>query len=261
MAQKVAWLKGAKRVIGIDKQEYRLETARRTAKSETLNFEKVDVIEAIRDMTDGRGADVCIDAAGMEADRSTLEKVADNLHLQGGTLNALKMCCSAVRRGGFVTVVGRLRHALRPLPARPAFRQGRVAPHGPGPGPAGNRRAHRWVEKGVIVLDDIISHRLPIEDAPRAYQIFRDKEDNCVKVVLNPHAIMNNETVLVTGASSGIGRELARQFAMNGHPVILTATSEGELGGRPDNSAAEYGVTVRFIAADLLDPEAAAGPV
>jgi S-(hydroxymethyl)glutathione dehydrogenase / alcohol dehydrogenase len=62
MAQKVAWLKGAKRVIGIDIQPYRFEAAQRTAKSETINSEKTDPVQAIRDLTAGRGADVCVDA-------------------------------------------------------------------------------------------------------------------------------------------------------------------------------------------------------
>jgi S-(hydroxymethyl)glutathione dehydrogenase / alcohol dehydrogenase len=66
MAQKVAWLKGAKRVIGIDIQDYRLKMAKKATGAETLNLHKVDVIDAIREMTDGRGADVCIDAVGME---------------------------------------------------------------------------------------------------------------------------------------------------------------------------------------------------
>jgi short-subunit dehydrogenase len=66
---------------------------------------------------------------------------------------------------------------------------------------------------------------------------------------------MNNETVLVTGASSGIGKELARQFAKNGHPVIITSTVEGDLDAVADDFTREYGVTVRFIAQDLLDPE------
>ncbi len=73
MAQKAAWLHGASRVIGIDIQEYRLEKARLTAKSETINSNKVDPVDVIREMTGGYGADVCIDAVGMEADRSTLE--------------------------------------------------------------------------------------------------------------------------------------------------------------------------------------------
>jgi S-(hydroxymethyl)glutathione dehydrogenase/alcohol dehydrogenase len=77
MAQKVPWLRGAKRVIGVDIQDYRLATAHRTAKSETINAAKTDPIEAIREMTNGRGADVCVDAVGMEADRSLADKLSN----------------------------------------------------------------------------------------------------------------------------------------------------------------------------------------
>ncbi len=188
MAQKVAWLKGAKRVIGVDRQEYRLATARRTARSETINFDEADPVAAIREMTEGRGADVCIDAAGMEADRTTLEKVSNNLHLQGGTLNAFKMCCSAVRRGGTVSVVGVYATPYDRFPLGQIFDKGVTLRMGQSQvQPVIDDLLH-LVEKRAIVLDDIISHRLPIEEAPRGYQIFRDKEDQCVKVVLNPHS-------------------------------------------------------------------------
>src|SRR3954471_36045 len=106
MAQKVAWLRGAKRVIGVDIQEYRLTTARKTAKSETINAAETDPIEAIRELTEGRGADVCVDAVGMEADRNLGDKLANVWHGQIGSIKALKNCISAVRRGGFVSVVG-----------------------------------------------------------------------------------------------------------------------------------------------------------
>jgi short-subunit dehydrogenase len=66
---------------------------------------------------------------------------------------------------------------------------------------------------------------------------------------------MNNETVLITGASSGIGKELAREFAKNGHPIILTATSDGDLAQVAEEFSSEYGVTARFLAQDLLDPQ------
>src|SRR5437016_4838858 len=68
MAQKSAWLHGARRVIGVDIQQYRLTAARETAKSETVNAQDIDPIAAIREMSNGRGADVCVDAVGMAAD-------------------------------------------------------------------------------------------------------------------------------------------------------------------------------------------------
>ena len=186
MAQKVAWLKGAKRVIGVDMQPYRLETARRTAKSETINFKETDPIETIREMTDGRGADICIDAVGMEADRTAMDKVSNVVHMQMGTINAFRMCCSAVRRGGTVTVLGVYGMPYDNFPIGQLVDKGLSLRFGQAPVQAAIDELITWVEDGRIQLDDIISHRLPLAEAPRAYKIFNNKEDNCVKVVLKP---------------------------------------------------------------------------
>ena len=186
MAQKVAWIKGAKRVIGIDKQEYRLATARRTAKSETINFEKTDVVKAIREMTEGRGADVCIDAVGMEADRTMLQKVSNAVHLQGGSLNAFKLAASAVRRGGTLSTVGVYGSPYDKFPLGQLFDKGVTLRMGQAQVQPCIDELMKWVEDGRIVLDDIITHRLPIAEAPHGYEIFCNKEDDCVKVVLKP---------------------------------------------------------------------------
>ena len=106
MAQKVAWLKGAAQVIGQDLQPYRLDMARRAAGSETINIAETDPVEAIRAMTGGCGADLCVDAVGMEAERSPLDKLSNVIHLQAGSIKALNTALSAVRRGGVVSVVG-----------------------------------------------------------------------------------------------------------------------------------------------------------
>lgn len=186
MAQKVAWLKGAGRVIGVDCENYRLEAAQRTARSETINFKETDAIEAIRAMTNGRGADVCVDAVGLEADRSLLEKLGNIVHLQMGTINALRMCIRAARRGGRVSVVGVYGLPYDNFPIGQIFDKGLAMRFGQAP-------VHNYideliglVEEGRIVLDDIISHRLPLSDVSHAYDIFKRKQDNCVKVVLKP---------------------------------------------------------------------------
>ena len=122
MAQKVAWLRGAKRVIGVDIQQYRLATARETAKSETVNAQDTDPIAAIREMSNGRGADVCVDAVGMEADRNIADKLKNVWHAEIGSIQVLKNCISAVRRGGFVSVVGVYGIPYDAYPFRPDFR-------------------------------------------------------------------------------------------------------------------------------------------
>lgn len=186
MAQKVAWLKGAGRVIGVDKEHYRLETAQRTAKSETVNFKERDPVEAIREMTDGRGADVCVDAVGMEAERSTLDKLGNIVHMQMGTINALRMCCSAVRRGGHVSIVGVYGMPYDNFPIGQIFDKGLKLSAGQAP-------VHKYIDELIdhveqerVRLDDIITHRLSLDEVSHGYDIFKKKQDDCVKVVLTP---------------------------------------------------------------------------
>jgi alcohol dehydrogenase len=106
MAQKAAWLQGAGRVIAIDPVKYRLEKALAVNKVETINPNEVDAIEAIRELTDGRGADVCVDAVGTEPDRNLFEKMKAAINFQMGSAKVLEDCFKAVRRNGTVSVVG-----------------------------------------------------------------------------------------------------------------------------------------------------------
>jgi S-(hydroxymethyl)glutathione dehydrogenase/alcohol dehydrogenase len=186
MAQKCAWVRGAKRVIGLDVEPYRLEMARRSANSEVINVKESDPVETIRSMTDGRGADVCIDAVGMEADRSLLDKAKNILHLEMGTINALRLCFSATRRGGSVSILGVYAMPYDNFPIGQIFDKGLKIF-------SGQALVHRyidelisWLEQDRIRLDDIITHRLPLAEAPHGYEIFNEKKEECVKVVLKP---------------------------------------------------------------------------
>jgi S-(hydroxymethyl)glutathione dehydrogenase/alcohol dehydrogenase len=186
MAQKTAWIRGASRVIGIDREEYRLAKAREVAKSETINFDTTDPVEAIRAMTHGRGADVCVDAVGMEAHRSTLEKVSNVLHAQAGTLQAFEYACSAVRRGGTVSVLGVYGTAYSGFPFGQIFDKGLTIKTGQAPAHKYIDELLKLIESGKLRTDDIITHRLPLDRAPHGYEVFCKKLEDCVKVVLTP---------------------------------------------------------------------------
>lgn len=186
MAQKSAWLQGAERVIGVDIQPYRLEKAKAAAKSEVINAAQEDVVEIVRQLTQGRGADVCIDAVGMEADRSVLEKVLNTVRMQAGTTNVLENCFSAVRRGGVVSVVGVYGSYYDKFPLGQFFDKGLIMHAGQAPVQAYIDKLLQLVKDGKIVLDDIITHELTLDEAPHAYKIFNNKEDDCLKVVLKP---------------------------------------------------------------------------
>lgn len=186
MAQKCAWLRGAKQVIGIDLQPYRLAMAQKAAQSETINLAEVDPVEAIRGMTEGRGADVCVDAVGMEAERTTLDKLLNVVHMEVGSIKALRMALSAVRRGGIVSVVGVYGVPYDNFPLGQIFDKGLKLCFGQAPVQRHIDDLIKYLEEGRIQLDDIITHRLPLADAPHAYEIFNEKKDGCVKVVLKP---------------------------------------------------------------------------
>ncbi|SFM65775.1 alcohol dehydrogenase [Chitinophaga sp. YR627] len=186
MAQKAAWIQGAGRVIAIDPVQYRLDMAKNTNKVETINSSESDPVQAIYDLTHGRGADVCVDAVGMEADRSFLEKVKAVINVEKGTAKVLENCFKAVRRGGTVTVVGVYGSPYDNFPVHRIFDKGITIKSGQAP-------VHRYIDNlielvasGKVTLNDIITHKLPLSAASNAYDIFKKKEDGCVKVVLNP---------------------------------------------------------------------------
>lgn len=186
MAQKAAWIQGAGRVIGIDVQEYRLEMARKTTNAETLKGKGDEVVQAIRDVTDGRGADVCIDAVGMEADIGTIGKAEAAAHAEAGTIDALQTAVRAVRRGGTVPVVGVYATSYDNFPWGQIFDKGLRFHTGQVPVHYYIDHLMQLILDGKVTTHDIITHTLPLSEAPNAYRIFNDKEDGCVKVVLKP---------------------------------------------------------------------------
>lgn len=186
MAMKAAWMHGAARVIGVDIEPYRLEKARVTASVETINAAKEDAVEVIRQMTGGYGADVCVDAVGMEAHQNFGEKMMNIIQMEKGSMKVLERCLDAVRRGGHVSVMGVYGSPYDNFPLYQWFDKG-ITLRG------GQAWAHHYIDKLInlvetekVVLDDIITHSVPLADAAKMYSIFNNKEDNCVKVVLKP---------------------------------------------------------------------------
>jgi alcohol dehydrogenase len=186
MAQKAAWINGAARVIAIDPLDYRLEKARAANNVETLNPHQVDVVEAIREMTGGRGADVCVDAVGFEPERSLMDKLKATIHLEKGSMKVLEMCFESVRRMGTVSIVGVYGSPYDNFPLFRMFDKGITIKQGQAPVINYIDKLIDLVDEGKVVLDDIITHTLPLADAAHAYKIFDEKQEDCVKVVLKP---------------------------------------------------------------------------
>jgi alcohol dehydrogenase len=186
MAQKAAWLHGAKRVIAVDPLEYRLEKARTVNKVETINADDDDLMEKIREMTNGRGADVAIDAVGMEPDRTFLEKAKAVLNVEKGSMKVIELCTEAVRRAGIVSVVGVYASPYDNFPIHRIFDKGLIMQFGQAQTHVYIDQCFEMVRTGKVVLDDIITHKLPLTQASEAYSMFSNRTDDCVKVVMKP---------------------------------------------------------------------------
>ncbi len=186
MAQKAAWLHGAKRVIAVDPLEYRMEKARTVNKVETINADDKDLLEKKREMTNGRGADVAIDAVGMEPDRTFLEKAKAVLNVEKGSMKVIELCTEAVRRAGIVSVVGVYASPYDNFPIHRIFDKGLIMQFGQAQTHVYIDQCFEMVRTGKVVLDDIITHKLPLTKASEAYAMFRNRTDDCVKVVMKP---------------------------------------------------------------------------
>jgi alcohol dehydrogenase len=187
MAQKAAWLKGAGRVVGLDVKQYRLDKAKAAANSETILVKNnEDAVKQLRDITHGRGADVCVDAVGLEPKMNILDKAKAALNVEAGSIEAFKLALSAVRRGGVLTTVGVYATTYDNFPFGQMFEKGIMWKGGQVPVQKYIDQLLQLVVNKKVVLDDVITHRMSLDDAPKAYDIFNKKEDNCVKVVLKP---------------------------------------------------------------------------
>lgn len=186
MAQKAAWINGASRVIAVDPLNYRLDKARSVNNVDTLNPNEVDVVQAIRDMTGGRGADVCVDAVGFEPERTLIDKAKAVINFEKGSIKVLEMCFEAVRRMGTVSIVGVYGSPYDNFPLHRIFDKGITIKQGQAPVLNYIDHLINLVKEEKVVLDDIITHTLPLEDATHGYKIFDEKEEDCVKVVLKP---------------------------------------------------------------------------
>ena len=188
-AVRSALLRGAAHVIAIDRVPERLNLAMRGG-AETLDDTAIDVVEALKDLSGGRGPDACIDAVGMEAHglgvMGAIDRSKQLLRLQTGRPTVLRQAIQACRKGGTVSVAGVYGGFLDAIPMGAAFNKALTIK-------LGQTHVHRYmrpllehITRGELDPASIISHTLPLDEAPHAYRIFRDKEDGCTKVVLRP---------------------------------------------------------------------------
>ena len=185
-----AYMLGAARVIAIDRFPERLQMAKEQGKAEVINYEEVDAGEALKEMTGGRGPDRCIDAVGMEAHgtdaMAAYDEVKQGLKLETGKPTVLRQAIVACRKGGTVSIPGVYGGFVDKVPLGAIVNKGLTLR-------SGQTHVQKYlqplldrIQQGEIDPSYVISHRMSIDDAPKGYKMFRNKEDNCTKVVLKP---------------------------------------------------------------------------
>jgi threonine dehydrogenase-like Zn-dependent dehydrogenase len=185
-----AYLLGAERVIAIDRFKYRLDLAKeRAGASDTINYEEINVQDALLELTGGRGPDKCIDAVGMEAHGHGISYAYDRAKqaamLETDRPIALREAILACRNGGVVSVIGVYGGFIDKFPMGAVMNRSLTIR-------AGQCHVHRYmrplldrIQNGEIDPSFVITHRLPLHQAAQGFDMFLKKEDNCEKVVLS----------------------------------------------------------------------------
>jgi threonine dehydrogenase-like Zn-dependent dehydrogenase len=189
-AIKSAWMLGAGRVIAIDREPERLRMAAEKGLAETLNYEQVDVFDALQTTTGGIGPDACIDAVGLEAHGTSLDAVYDKVKtatfMATDRATALRQAIHACRKGGTLSIPGVYGGFLDKVPLGAAFNKGLTLRMGQTHMQRYMPMLLKRIEDGEIDPSFVITQRLRLDDAPKGYKVFRDKADECIKVVMRP---------------------------------------------------------------------------
>jgi threonine dehydrogenase-like Zn-dependent dehydrogenase len=192
-AVKSAYLLGAERVLAIDRFPERLKVAAEKCGAQATNYEREDVQEALRFHTCGRGPDVCIDAVGLEAHGPPpwgwYDKAKTMMMLETDRAYVLRQAIQACRKGGTLSIPGLYGGLIDKLPIGAAFgkaltirmRQTHVHRYMP--------KLLELIRQGKVDPSFVITHRARLDDAPALYRTFRDKQDECIKVVLRPLSV------------------------------------------------------------------------
>ncbi|CAM3275626.1 zinc-dependent alcohol dehydrogenase [Sporolactobacillus spathodeae] len=186
MTQQFAWEHGAERVIVVDYLTYRLALSKKLNHTEIYDFTKdPDMGETLKEITHG-GADVVIDCVGMDGKKSPLEFIEQKLKLQGGTLGPIQIATKAVRKCGTVQITGVYGGLYNMFPLGPFFARNITLKMGQAPARGFMPRLYQMIRDNKIDPTAIITHRLALKEAAHAYDLFHNKKEACVKVILKP---------------------------------------------------------------------------
>ncbi|MFI6235330.1 zinc-dependent alcohol dehydrogenase [Micromonospora sp. NPDC050784] len=189
LAAASARLLGAERVIVIDRFPYRLRLAEEHIDAETINYEEVDVLDTLNEMTAGRGPDACIDAVGLEGHHGNAAMYAYDRAKQVARVEterpfALRQAILACRSGGVVSVIGAYGGFVDKFPMGAFMNRSLIMRTGQCHVQRYTRPLLERIQRGEIDPSFIVSHRMPLRDAPKGYKIFQKKQNDCTKVLL-----------------------------------------------------------------------------
>jgi len=182
---------GAERVIAIDRFDYRLAKAQQAGATDLIDYEQVHVPTVLKELTGGRGPDACIDCVGLEAHHSHglvhgYDRVKQAARLESERPHALREAIMSCRNGGIVSIMGVYGGFMDKFPIGSLMNRSLTIK-------TGQTHVHRYlrpllerIQNGEIDPSFVVSHHLPLEDAPQGYEMFKHKQDNCTKVVLRP---------------------------------------------------------------------------
>jgi threonine dehydrogenase-like Zn-dependent dehydrogenase len=182
---------GAERVIVIDRFDYRLRMARERTGVETLNYENIDSVpEALKELTGGRGPDACIDAVGMESHHHgplyAYDRAKQATRMESDRGFALREAIMSCRNGGIVSVIGVYGGFVDKFPMGQLMNRGISIKTGQCHVQRYMRQLLERIQEGQIDPSFVITHKLPLSQAPVGYEMFKHKLDDCLKVVLHP---------------------------------------------------------------------------
>jgi threonine dehydrogenase-like Zn-dependent dehydrogenase len=185
-----AFALGAHRVIAIDHYPHRLDLAKSMG-AEVINFEEVDVREALVEMTGGIGPDACIDAVGMESHGVTADSVMDKVKaavkLVTDQTHGLRQVIIACRKGGKISIPGVYGGVTDKFPIGALMEKGLSVKSGQTHVQKYMPQLLKMIIKGQLDTTFLISHRMSLEEAPSGYKMFKEQQNDVTKVVLKPH--------------------------------------------------------------------------
>jgi threonine dehydrogenase-like Zn-dependent dehydrogenase len=185
-----AYMLGAERVIAIDRFPYRLQMAREKAGAETINYEEMDVLDTLRELTGGRGPDSCIDAVGMEAHGHgpmwIYDRAMQAARVETDRGTALREAIMACRNGGTVSIIRVYGGFMDKFPIGSIMNRSLTIKTGQTHVQRYMRPLLDRIQNGEIDPTFIITHTMPLEQAAHGYDIFKHKLDDCEKVILKP---------------------------------------------------------------------------